>query len=138
MIAANRPPPPLRNRFYQAAAVIAVIIIGLVWRSGFVTLSTFQSKYGGDALWALMVFFGLGMILNRVKTWSLAIIAVVCAWGVEFSQLLHAPWLDAFRATRFGHLVLGSTFNWPDLPAYALGIGIGVWIELAWRSRRRS
>ena len=138
MIAANRPPPPLRNPFYQAAAVLVVIIIGLVWRSGFATLSTFQSKYGGDALWGLMIFFGLGMILNRAKTISLAFIALFCAWGVEFSQLLHAPWLDAFRATRFGHLVLGSTFNWPDLPAYVLGIGIGVWIELAWRSGRRS
>jgi hypothetical protein len=55
------------------------------------------------------------------------------AWGVEFSQLYHAPWIDAIRATPPGRLVLGNTFNWPDLFAYALGVGLGAWVE--WRMR---
>lgn len=29
----------------------------------------------------------------------------------------------------------GSTFKWPDLPAYVLGIGIGAWLEGRWRTR---
>jgi hypothetical protein len=55
--------------------------------------------------------------------------------GVDFSQLYNAPWLDAVRATIPGKLVLGNTFYWPGLVAYAVGIVIGVLAE--WRLRRR-
>jgi hypothetical protein len=37
------------------------------------------------------------------------------------------------RATLPGRLVLGSTFHWPDLPAYVLGVALGAWAE--WRLR---
>lgn len=80
-----------------------------------------------------MVFAGLGWIFTRVSTARLALIALLLAWGIEFSQLWHPPWLDALRAHQLGHLVLGSTFNWPDLPAYAVGIALGALIEIAWR-----
>jgi hypothetical protein len=64
-----------------------------------------------------------------------ALLALTFSSAVEFSQLYNAPWIDALRATLPGRLVLGSTFNWPDLPAYALGVGHAAWLE--WRSRRR-
>lgn len=60
-------------------------------------------------------------------------VAIGVAWGVELSQLYHAPWIDAIRTTIPGRLVLGTTFNWPDLPAYAVGIALGSLVE----SRRR-
>ena len=91
------------------------------------------SKYGGDALWALMVFVGFGFLLPRASTLVVALLALTFSWGVEFSQLYHAPWIDAVRATLPGKLVLGNTFNWPDLLAYALGIALGVLVE--WRLR---
>jgi hypothetical protein len=50
---------------------------------------------------------------------------------VEFSQLHDAPWIDAMRATIPGKLILGNTFHWPDLLAYALGTALGAWAE--WR-----
>ena len=59
----------------------------------------------------------------------LALTALSFAWAVEFSQLYHAPWIEALRATLPGRLILGSTFNWPDLPAYAIAIALGAWIE---------
>ena len=114
---------------------------GLVWRSHLLPLSPFMSKYGGDALWALLVFFGFGFVFNRISTLRLSGISLCFAWAIEFSQIYHAPWLDAIRATRPGHLVLGSTFNWPDLPAYAFGIALGFIAERAFLirfSQRRS
>ena len=33
------------------------------------------------------------------------------------------------RSTRLGHLVLGASFNWPDLVAYVVGIALGVVAE---------
>jgi hypothetical protein len=116
-----------------AVLALAVIAVGLLWRSKFTPLPPSLSKYGGDALWALMVFVGFGFLFPRASTLIVALLALTFSWGVEFSQLYHAPWIDALRATLPGRLVLGSTFNWPDLPAYALGVGIGAWAEWRWR-----
>lgn len=55
--------------------------------------------------------------------------AIFFAWAVEFSQLYHADWIDGIRRTRLGHLVLGFTFNAPDLVAYAVGIAVGAVAE---------
>lgn len=104
---------------------------GLMWRSRFVSLSPFMTKYGGDALWALLVFFGFGFLFRRISTLRLSLVSLGFAWAVEFSQLYHAPWIDAIRAARLGHLVLGSTFNWPDLPAYVVGVLIGAVVDRA-------
>ncbi|MGL5018698.1 MAG: DUF2809 domain-containing protein [Luteolibacter sp.] len=121
--------PRSRNRVLYAVMALAVIACGLLWRSGVIPLPHWLSNNGGDALWALMVFVGFGFLLPRASTLTVALLALTFAWGVEFSQLYHAPWINAIRATIPGRLVLGSTFNWPDLPAYALGIGLGAWTE---------
>ncbi len=120
-----------RNRLVYLLLTVLVMAVGLLWRSRFVSLSPFFTKYGGDALWALLVFFGFGILLPRITTLRLAAISLGFAWLVEFSQLYHAPWIDAIRSLRIGRLVLGSTFNWPDLPAYAVGVVIGVIVDRA-------
>jgi hypothetical protein len=108
---------------------------GLLWRSGFIPMPQWLSNNGGDALWALMVFVGFGFLLPRASTLKVALLALTFSWGVELSQLYHAPWIDAVRASFPGRLVLGTTFNWPDLPAYAVGIVLGALAEWRWRAR---
>ena len=76
-------------------------------------------------LWALMVFLGFGFVFRRASTLQIALMSVCFAWGIELLQLYHAPWIDALRARRLGHLVLGSAFNAPDLIAYATGVAVG-------------
>ena len=131
--ARNYAPPSSRSRALYASLAVAVIACGLLWRSGLIPVRQWLSNYGGDALWALMVFVGFGFLLPRASTLLIALTALAFSWGVEFSQLYHAPWIDAIRATLPGRLVLGNTFNWPDLAAYALGVGLGAWAE--WRLR---
>jgi hypothetical protein len=111
--------------------LLAVLVMasGLLWRSRFLSMPPFMTKYGGDALWALLVFIGFGFLFPMISTFRLALMSLGFAWTVEFSQLYHAAWLDMVRSTRIGHLVLGSTFNWPDLPAYVLGIALGGFAE---------
>ena len=130
----NRAEPPARNRVLYALVAFAVIATGLFWRSGLIPLPPALSNYGGDALWALMVFLGIGFLLPKSSTGTVALLALAFAWGVEFSQLYRAPWIDAIRETIPGRLVLGNTFHWIDLFAYALGIAVGVWAE--WRLRQ--
>jgi len=85
----------------------------------------FPREIRGDSLWALMVFLCFGFAFRRSSTWRISLAAVCFAWSVELLQLYHAPWIDVVRSTRPGQLVLGSSFNSPDLIAYAAGIAVG-------------
>jgi Protein of unknown function (DUF2809) len=119
----------------QVGMLVLVLAAGLFWRSRHLPLSPFLSKYGGDALWALAVFLGAGLCFPRASTWRVAFIALGFAWGIEFSQLYHAPWLNQIRGTLAGRLVLGSTFNAPDLLAYVVGVLFGATAECVCRRR---
>ncbi len=57
------------------------------------------------------------------------LVALGFAWAIEFSQLYHAPWIDEVRSSLLGRLILGSTFNVPDLLAYVIGIVVGAVAE---------
>lgn len=127
-----------RSRPRYALATVLVIGLGLLWRSNLFPLSDFVAKYGGDALWALMVFLCFGIVFPRTSTVRIAFGAVGFAWAIEFLQLYHAPWIDGIRATRFGHLVLGTTYNSPDLIAYALGIAVGALAECVFLNKKQN
>ena len=120
---------PQRNRLLYAIAATLVIALGLLWRSPLLTLPPFITKYGGDALWAIVVFLTFGFIFTRGSTLRIALLSLAFAWSVELLQLYHATWIDTLRATLPGRLILGSTFNAPDLLAYAFGIILGVCAE---------
>jgi hypothetical protein len=72
-----------------------------------------------------MVMLGLALLRPRSRRLPLALAAYGICMLVECSQLYHAPWIDAIRATRLGHLALGSGFDLVDLLAYAIGILVG-------------
>ena len=121
--------PTQRSRALYALLVALTIGTGLLWRSNLLPLSSFLAKYGGDALWALMVFFGFGFVFRRSSTARIALGAVCFAWSIEFLQLYHSPWIEEIRSNRLGHLVLGSAFNGPDLIAYLCGVAFGALSE---------
>lgn len=125
LLAANRN----RNCLVYGCCLVSVIASGLLWRSSLLPLPAALSKYGGDALWSLMVFFGLGFLFPRLSTFATAASALAFSFLIETSQLYHASWIDGIRSTRLGALALGSVFNWPDFPAYAVGILIGATLE---------
>jgi hypothetical protein len=118
-----------RSRFLYVIAMMAVIAAGLWWRSAANPVSPFWHKYGGDALWALLMLLGFRCVLIRASSLRVTLVALAFCFAVEFSQLYHAPWIDSIRATRLGTLALGSTFNAPDLIAYGVGVTLGSVIE---------
>lgn len=126
---------PKRSRFWYSLSILLVIGLGLLWRSPLLHLPPPVAKYGGSALWALLVFLLCGWLAPRAATIRLVIIASGIACAVEFSQLYHAPWIDQIRRSRLGALTLGSVFNWPDIPAYLLGIAAGALAESAFQRR---
>ena len=113
--------------------IILVMIMGLSTRRYANLLPQIISDYGGDVLWALMVFLILGFLFPKMKTSSTALISIIFCYLIEISQLYHAPWIDAIRQTTLGGLVLGFGFLWSDLLCYLIGIIIGVSIEWSYK-----
>lgn len=123
-------------RSAYAAATAIVLASGLTVHFGGAALPADVRDVAGDALWAAMIWCGIGVL---APTWSLArrtTAALLVCVGVECGQLWHTPTLDAVRATTLGHLVLGSDFDARDLVAYAVGVLAAALTEYLWRRRR--
>jgi hypothetical protein len=58
------------------------------------------------------------------------------AVAVELIRLVHTPWLDDFRLTLAGALLLGRIFSLWNLVAYAAGIVLGAVADRAMGSIR--
>jgi glycopeptide antibiotics resistance protein len=83
----------------------------------------------GDALYALMIFLGLGFLFPKFSSLKIAAFAVGFCFAIEISQLYHAPWIDAIRDMRLGGLILGFGFLWSDLVCYLVGVALGFFAE---------
>lgn len=114
-----------RSRKLSAFLVILVMIAGLVSRRITFLLPDIITTYLGDALWALMIFFGVTFLFPKLKTSRIWMISLLFCWFIEVTQLYHAPWIDAIRATTLGGLVLGFGFLWSDILAYTIGTFVG-------------
>ncbi|MFD1743843.1 DUF2809 domain-containing protein [Rhizobium helianthi] len=121
----------------RAALTLLVILCGLILRlTGYdVGLPYFIVKYGGSLLWGMMVFWLVGTLLSRRSILLIALCAAGIAVLTEFSRLYHTPWLDAFRLTLAGALILGRIFAWANIFAYLLGILLALGIE--WRCMQK-
>ena len=117
-----------RSRILYLILTIITIILGLSSRkvSG---LPQIISAYSGDILWALMMFLIIAFIFKKKSTIFIISWAIILSFGIEISQLYHAPWIDSIRATTLGGLILGFGFLWSDLICYTVGIVFGAIID---------
>lgn len=91
-----RPNKFIRSRAVYVSYLVATILLGLAARSKAVHLPPLVAKYLGDALWAGAVFLVVGIIAQRIPSIKVAGIAFGISCLDEFSQIYHAPWIDAF------------------------------------------
>jgi hypothetical protein len=113
----------------SSALVVITLSSGLFIRFVPLGLPYFVSKYGGSALWALMIYWIISALL---PSWSLVYAASLSgafAMSVECVKLFHSPHLDAFRTTTAGMLLLGRFFSVQDILAYWASIAIGAYLD---------
>ena len=117
----------------RAGAFLVVVAAGLALRRYALDLGApfFFWKYGGSLLWGMMVYFLTALLLGSVSKTRIIAVASLAAVAVEFFRLVHAPWLDAFRLTTAGALLLGRVFSLWNIVAYLAGIALGALIEAA-------
>lgn len=116
---------PVRIRLAAAAAALVIVGMGLGLRA---TTGGGVAKYGGDALYTLLLFALVILVAPRSTPLKAGGVALAVSWGVEFLQLSDLP-AELSRHSTAARLVLGSTFDAPDLFWYAVGAVAG-WLAV--------
>ncbi|OHV20853.1 MULTISPECIES: DUF2809 domain-containing protein [Rhizobium] len=116
--------PRSQAQLLRLAALLVVIVLGLALRRfGYAAdLPFIVVKYGGSALWGAMVYLLVALFVARSRPAIIAAMALFIAISVELFRLYHTPWLDAFRLTTAGALLIGRIFSLWNILAYAIGI----------------
>jgi hypothetical protein len=119
---------------------VLIIVCGLALRKFGLDLGLPSAlvKYGGSVLWGTTVFFVVAMAAPARSRWTIALVSASIALGVELFRLVHYPWLDDFRMTTAGALLLGRTFSPWNMLAYGVGIILGVLLDRFVMSARRA
>ncbi len=102
--------------------IILTILFGLSSRKFSQQLPVFLAENAGDVLWAMMVYFGFRFLLVRKSFPTAITLSLLFSYGIEFSQLYQANWINHLRSTLLGSLILGKGFLAVDLFRYAAGI----------------
>ncbi|NWF29456.1 DUF2809 domain-containing protein [Streptomyces sp. PKU-EA00015] len=82
------------------------------------------AKYAGDALYTVLILTLILVVAPRSRPVLAAGAAVAFSCAVEVLQLTGVP-AELSRHSVVARLVLGSTFNAPDLLWYAVGAALG-------------
>jgi hypothetical protein len=109
--------------------IFIIVLIGLPTRLLPQYMPVFMVQYGGDVLWAMMIYLLFSLLFPATQRWRRVALALVITWGIEFSQLVQTDWLNAIRSLKLGGLLIGYSFSWSDLVCYAGGIGAGALLE---------
>ena len=125
-----------RNRAVSALCIAVALALGLCSRTASLPVPEWFTAYGGDTLWALLVYLGIGFLFPHLSIPRTATAALLFSGGIELSQLYQTRWIDALRRTKVGGLVLGFGFLWTDLVCYSLGIAFGALTECILRRSR--
>ncbi|MCX5308724.1 DUF2809 domain-containing protein [Streptomyces sp. NBC_00160] len=112
-----------------AGAAVVTVGAGLGLRA-VATGST--AKYGGDALYTVLLLTLVVLVAPRLTPLRAAVTALAASWAVEFLQLTAVP-AELSRHSTVARLVLGSTFNAPDLLWYVVGAAAGLLLHAALR-----
>ncbi|NUT38149.1 MAG: DUF2809 domain-containing protein [Hamadaea sp.] len=120
------------NRLAPFAAALAVLAAGLAVR---VFTGGAFAKFAGVALYTVLLYTLVVLAAPRIRPPVAATIALAASWAVEFFQLTPIP-ADLSARSTLARLVLGSTFNAPDLLWYAVGAALAAGVHLAARRAR--
>ena len=112
----------MNKRLFYLLGIFSSMILGLLSRKAGDTLPVFLADHAGDAIWAMMIYFGFRFLLpNKPLGLSLFLSACFC-FCIEWSQIYQADWINSIRNTALGALVLGRGFLAIDLVRYSGGI----------------
>ena len=120
---------PSRPLLLSLAIMFITVIVGLTIRFAPLGLPSFIIKYGGSTMWALMAYWIVSTLLPSRRPLTVVFLTGTLTTAVEFVKLYHSPFLDTFRLTFPGIVLLGRYFSVWDIVAYWLAISVGALID---------
>jgi hypothetical protein len=128
---------PLGSRPFALSLsfILGTMAAGLAIRYVKLGLPHFLVKYGGSALWALMIYWVLSTLRPTWRIAGIALLAGTTATSVELFKLYPSPSLDAFRLTAPGAVLLGRFFSVNDIAVYWAAIVAGAHLDRRLRQR---
>lgn len=117
-----------QNLFYPVM-ILSTLFLGLVSRSSHIPRETLFGTFGGDILWAALVYWGFALLFRNSLSKRSLKYSLIFSYGIELSQFNKEQWLMDLRATRLGALILGHDFLWSDMLCYTIGIATAFAID---------
>jgi Protein of unknown function (DUF2809) len=105
-----------------ALLLLITIPIGLAIRLLPLGLPWFLYKYLGSLLWAAALYWFLAALLPKLRSRTIAALAITTATLLELTRLIPIAPIDAFRLTFAGKILLGRFFSIKNIVAYILAI----------------
>ncbi|MFC8722792.1 DUF2809 domain-containing protein [Kitasatospora sp. NPDC057198] len=126
-------PGERRARVGWLAGAGAVLLLGLALPA---LVPAAAAALLGGALYTALLHTVLMAAAPRLGPWTAAGTALAASWAVELFQASGLP-ADLGEHSRFSRLLLGTTFDLPDLLGYAIGAAAVLAVHRALRGRAR-
>ena len=110
------------SQWARLELIALTIAAGLASRRWDAWLPGLLHKNTGDVLWAILVFWLVGLLLPRRSLGVVVLCDLAFATGIEFLKLVNHPWLETLRHLPGARLVFGYVFSWSNLVCYWTGI----------------
>ncbi len=119
----------MKKRLFYLGLTIFTLFFALFIRNSWSKLPYCINFWIGVFLWAMMLYWACRFVFLHVNRSIMTVLLIIFCWTIETSQMFHTVWLDAFRNTTFGGLLLGHGFLWSDILAYTAGAVAGYLID---------
>ena len=111
---------PTMPRFHRASLMIALALLAIEVLIALFVHDRFNRPYVGDVLVVPLIHFAVRSVF-RVDPAHLIVGVLLFAAGIECTQYLGMINAMGLSRNSFARVVLGNTFQWADLAAYAIG-----------------
>ena len=125
----------MRWRIQGPSLLVAALLFIIELSIALFVRDRWVRPYLGDVLVMPLIFFTVHGLI-RLTSWKLAIGVLLFAFAVEFAQHLQLVHVLGLEDDPIARTVLGDTFQWGDLVAYAMGILLSVGLLRAIPGRR--
>lgn len=110
-----------RLRIFLVISLIVLFALGVLTKEYVGPHRHWFKNYCGDMIFVMFLYFFVKLIRPYMHAITLGISTFLTVSLIEFSQKISCPWLDEFRATFLGQLILGQHFDKNDFIYYGLG-----------------
>lgn len=110
-----------RLRIFLIISLVVLFVLGVLTKEYVGPHRHWFKNYCGDMVFVMFLYFFVKLLKPYMHAITLGMASFATVSLIEFTQKVSYPWLDDFRATFWGQLILGQHFDKKDFIYYGLG-----------------